>query len=230
MREILFRAKRIDTGEWVYGYLVKRPSTIQMPGYSGPWYIKVPPKTPEDDGGMYNVDPDTVGQYTGLDDIYYYPDAQIIIVKGRGKTTNRIHAHMVSCGVPAEMIQKLWKYGSVVRSEPLREHNYYKDENGQLVDHGRDYSGLAKYLFDHWTPEQGGRRRWRQTNNLDKPVFEKPTECKREYTKEKPPMAPKGYILVDAEGPNKWGYSYFKYVKKPVKRSRVRMPRMHPRQ
>ena len=70
MREILFRAKRIDTGEWVYGYLVKRPSTIQMPGYCGPWYIEVPPKTPEDDGGTYNVDPDTVGQYTGLDDIY----------------------------------------------------------------------------------------------------------------------------------------------------------------
>ena len=68
MREILFRAKRLDTGEWVEGYLVKRPSAIQMPGYGGPWYISVQPQNPDDNGGFYNVDPKTVGQYTGMRD------------------------------------------------------------------------------------------------------------------------------------------------------------------
>ena len=67
MREISFRGKRVDNGEWAVGYLTKRPSAIQI-GYCSPWYISVPPRHPEDDGGFYNVAPDTVGQYTGLKD------------------------------------------------------------------------------------------------------------------------------------------------------------------
>lgn len=68
MREILFRGKRLDNGEWVEGFLEKRPSAIQMPGYGGPWYIWVPPQDPDDNGGFYNIDPETVCQYTGLKD------------------------------------------------------------------------------------------------------------------------------------------------------------------
>lgn len=67
MREILFRAKRLDNGDWVEGYLTMRPSAIQIGDYS-PWYISVPPLDPDDDGGYYNVDPATVGQYTGFKD------------------------------------------------------------------------------------------------------------------------------------------------------------------
>ena len=81
---------------------------------------------------------------------YAFPDAVIFIYLGRGKNTNRIHAHMLSDGIPEEAIKKQWIYGSIVRIDHLREHNYYDG-----IDHGQDYTGLANYLFDHWTPEQG---------------------------------------------------------------------------
>lgn len=68
MRKIVFRGKRIENGEWVEGYLVKLPSAIQIGSDYSPWYIIVPPVDPDDDGGRYNVDPETVGQYTGLTD------------------------------------------------------------------------------------------------------------------------------------------------------------------
>ncbi len=142
---------------------------------------------------------------------YHYPDVRLVAVMGRGKHTHRIHYHIVSDGVPPEEIRKYWKYGTIQRVEPLREHNYY---NG--VDHGRDYSGLARYLHDHWTPEQGGRRRWKQTNNLIRPETEEPKVIKRNYTEHNPPRPPKGYKLVDTRA-GKYGFIYFKYVKVPPK-------------
>lgn len=67
MREILFKAKRLDNGEWVHGYIVRHPSAVQI-GESSPWYIHVPPVDPDDNGGIFNIDLETVCQYTGLTD------------------------------------------------------------------------------------------------------------------------------------------------------------------
>lgn len=67
MREILFKAKRMDNGEWVQGYIMRYPSAVQI-GESSPWYIHVPPIDPDDSGGVFNVNPETVCQYTGLTD------------------------------------------------------------------------------------------------------------------------------------------------------------------
>lgn len=67
MREILFRGKRTVTGKWAYGYPVKRPSACYI-GAHTPWAIIVPPKDPDDRGGEYWIDYETVGQYTGLTD------------------------------------------------------------------------------------------------------------------------------------------------------------------
>ena len=150
---------------------------------------------------------------------YDYPDAVIFVYMGRGKSTARIHLHMVSEGVPKDAILKKWGLGPIIRIENLGEHNYYDGK-----DYGQDYTGLANYLFDHWTPEQGGHR-WKQTRNARKPEREEPTEIKREYTESRPPRPPKGYILVEASS-NSWGYLYFKYVvEPPKKKARKRPPR-----
>jgi uncharacterized phage protein (TIGR01671 family) len=58
MREILFRGKRFDNGEWVYGHYVYQYNShmIYLPdGADGEYGFD-----------YYHIDPKTVGQYTGL--------------------------------------------------------------------------------------------------------------------------------------------------------------------
>lgn len=60
MREILFRGKRKDNGEWVYGYIcyygfTGEENTYIVPNYASALY-------------SIEVDPETVGQYTGITD------------------------------------------------------------------------------------------------------------------------------------------------------------------
>lgn len=68
MREIIFRGKRTDNGEWAEGYIVQIPAAIQYGGELSSWYIDKPPKDPDDSHGVYNVNPETIGQFTGLTD------------------------------------------------------------------------------------------------------------------------------------------------------------------
>ena len=51
-REIKFRAKRVDNGEWVYGCLIQRIDCTEIHDGVFTWAIK----------------PETVGQFTGLKD------------------------------------------------------------------------------------------------------------------------------------------------------------------
>lgn len=55
MRDSKFRGKRLDNGEWVIGLLVKM---------WGEWHIL----DWDDENTAYPVEPNTVGQYTGLKD------------------------------------------------------------------------------------------------------------------------------------------------------------------
>ena len=58
MREILFRGKRIDNGEWVYGSLYSVRDKAYIIEYN----------TGFPSARYFEVDPSTVGQYTGLTD------------------------------------------------------------------------------------------------------------------------------------------------------------------
>ena len=59
MREILFRGKRTDNGEWVYGDLIQNVDCLK---------IREQEKSIKKIAKSYAVDPETVGQFTGLCD------------------------------------------------------------------------------------------------------------------------------------------------------------------
>lgn len=60
-REILFKAKRKDNGEWVEGYYRRIPCM----GLHGHYIM---PQNPKNRLEQYEINPDTLCQYTGLTD------------------------------------------------------------------------------------------------------------------------------------------------------------------
>ena len=75
MRHIVFRAKSVDNGEWVYGSYCRRETTDYNPDYPAQWtvdhYIM---RDHYDEYGWplgiewIKVDPETVGEFTGCSD------------------------------------------------------------------------------------------------------------------------------------------------------------------
>lgn len=57
-REIKFRGKRIDSGEWMYGSYVSFYD----------FFSTIRNEMVDDKGNLFEIDPATVGQYTGLTD------------------------------------------------------------------------------------------------------------------------------------------------------------------
>ena len=57
-REILFRGKRVDSGEWIFGDLLTPTDIVDC--------TEIAENTAM--GDRYDVEPETVGEYTGLTD------------------------------------------------------------------------------------------------------------------------------------------------------------------
>lgn len=74
-REIKFRGKRIDNGEWVEGWYYPRSSFL-IPNQEPEVYEVI--QVSADQQSWFKVDPSTIGQFTGLQDKHgkdsYYQD------------------------------------------------------------------------------------------------------------------------------------------------------------
>lgn len=81
MREILFRGKRVDDGQWVYGYFYK----IDMGKVMISTCIK---------REAYEVQPETVGQFTGVDDCTGRKIFEGDLVKGFDSYTGEIYQYV----------------------------------------------------------------------------------------------------------------------------------------
>lgn len=74
MRDILFRGKRVDNREWVYGNLINNVFVFSKTGEDIPYILCVENigyysfEDIVEDNGIYEVIHETVGQYTGLND------------------------------------------------------------------------------------------------------------------------------------------------------------------
>lgn len=146
-----------------------------------------------------------------------YPDAVLCIGVGRGKSTARIHFHVVAHGVPLDFLIEKWTWGKVQAPRQLRVHNFYPDETGRKVDCGADYRGLATYIFSHWDQEeQLGQHYYSMTRNAKQPEADPPTLAKRKYSNARPPEAPKGYEYIGCDK-TPWGYTCYHYIWKPDK-------------
>lgn len=112
MREILFRGKEIDNREWVYGYVVSVADISRATIYA--------PQDPKECDWAtlpFLVDPDTVGQFTGLldkngnkifeGDILKTEYSKVICEFGSGDFSNGCHSYQGWCFTDLEQDDSL---------------------------------------------------------------------------------------------------------------------------
>ena len=137
MREILFRGKRKDNSEWLYGYLVIRNEKYFI-------YYEEPDEMCQTGNWFCNeeVIPETVGQYTGLTDVnnvkMFEGDILRQLDKYDATFLTRVCKYEMSCGACCSQVYGFGASGSqhldfIRLGEPFKIIGNIHD-NPELVD------------------------------------------------------------------------------------------------
>lgn len=120
MREYLFRGKRIDNGQWIYGYYIKAIHHWHNHGVHEDW---IATDTVQNGGwcnvrGKYAVSPETIGQYTGLTDkngkkIF---EGDIIQTTRKGLKGEKTFRFVIKYGayIPEEYCKEIYNQAEVI--------------------------------------------------------------------------------------------------------------------
>ncbi len=118
------------------------------------------------------------------------PALKLYAVVGRGVTTKRIHCHIVVSGADKRTLIAKWGLGKVRKVKNLYEHCIYDG-----VDCGRDYRGLAEYLFEHMERDEENKgKQMKRAGRLDKPRKDTPKRVVNAQNAQRWPKTPPGYM------------------------------------
>ena len=142
-REIKFRGRRLDNGEWVYGYFF----ASQM---SGAYILssKIEARKSKSGGMMmrdkieqYEVDPATVGQFIGLKDNHnqgnqiYKSDIVRITAACGEEYIGEVVWDELRAGWSVDIGEELWDFASIIHCEHLVEVIGNVWDNPELLEH-----------------------------------------------------------------------------------------------